>query len=69
MSVALLEQDGLSVMNVGLESFTRSVTERGGQALQLDWQPPGDADASRPYRPAAEVSNRKGGIRCIGSSS
>lgn len=66
MSVALLEQDGLSVMNVGLESFTRSVTERGGQALQLDWQPPGDADASLAWA----LANLAGDVDdpgCIGS--
>jgi hypothetical protein len=32
------------VLNLGLESFTESVTANGGGALHLDWQPPGDAD-------------------------
>ncbi|MBS0340911.1 MAG: DUF1116 domain-containing protein [Proteobacteria bacterium] len=66
MSVALLEQDGLSVMNVGLESFTRSVTERGGQALQLDWQPPGDADASLAWA-LANLTGDADDPDCIGS--
>ncbi len=32
------------VLNAGLESFNDSVTQNGGSALHLDWQPPGDAD-------------------------
>ena len=32
------------VLNLGLESFTESVTRNGGEALHLAWQPPGDAD-------------------------
>ena len=45
MSVSLLDQTGLSVINVGIETFTRSVDESGGHALQLSWQPPGNGDA------------------------
>ncbi|MEO8922068.1 MAG: DUF1116 domain-containing protein [Caldimonas sp.] len=45
MSIGLLEQTELSVINVGVEMFVRSVRESGGKALQLDWQPPGDGDA------------------------
>ena len=32
------------VLNAGLESFNHSVTQNGGSAMHLDWQPPGDAD-------------------------
>lgn len=34
----------LSVINVGIESFTKSVTDSGSPALQLDWRPVGNAD-------------------------
>ena len=44
MSVGLLDQPELSVINVGVEGFTRSVSEAGGKALALQWQPPGDGD-------------------------
>ena len=45
MSTALLERTDLSVINVGVDTFLRSVVEAGGQALQLEWQPPGSGDA------------------------
>ncbi|HEY5365846.1 MAG TPA: DUF1116 domain-containing protein [Casimicrobiaceae bacterium] len=45
MSAALLQQTGLSVVNVGVEMFAQSVQRAGGQVLQVDWQPPGDGDA------------------------
>lgn len=45
MSTALLDPTPIAVVNVGLESFNRSVTDAGGRALQLAWQPPGDGDA------------------------
>ena len=32
------------VLNAGLESFNHSVTQNGGSAFHLDWQPPGNAD-------------------------
>ncbi len=35
---------GLSVFNIGVDTFAHSVTSAGGTATQLDWQPPGDAD-------------------------
>ncbi len=35
---------GLSVFNIGVATFTESVTGAGATATQLDWQPPGDAD-------------------------
>ena len=34
----------LSVLNVGVDTFTRSVTDAGHHATQVDWQPPGNAD-------------------------
>ena len=33
-----------SALNVGLESFNLSITDNGGSARQLEWQPPGNAD-------------------------
>lgn len=44
MSVGLLDQTELSVINVGVDGFARSVIDAGGKALALQWQPPGDAD-------------------------
>ncbi len=44
MSAALLDQSELSVINVGVDTFVRSVEDSGGHALQVDWQPPGSAD-------------------------
>lgn len=34
----------LSALNVGVDTFTRSVIEAGAQATQIDWQPPGNGD-------------------------
>ncbi|MBS0446482.1 MAG: DUF1116 domain-containing protein [Proteobacteria bacterium] len=45
MSTALLDRTELSVINVGVDTFLRSIADAGGQAVQLDWQPPGDGDA------------------------
>lgn len=44
MSAALLDQSTLSVINVGVDAFALSIRESGGEALQVDWQPPGLAD-------------------------
>ncbi len=44
MNVGLLDQPELSVINVGVEGFTRSVEDAGGRAMTLQWQPPGDGD-------------------------
>jgi len=38
------------VVNLGLESFNDSVTGNGGAALQLDWQPPGNADPALAWK-------------------
>lgn len=45
MSVALLEQEELAVVNVGIDTFTKSVEQAGGKATQLAWEPPGGGDA------------------------
>lgn len=45
MNPPLLDPAPLAVVNAGLASFNRSIAEAGGQALQLEWQPPGDGDA------------------------
>ena len=44
MTKALLADAPLSVVNVGVEAFTRSVSENGGNVVQLDWRPAGDGD-------------------------
>jgi len=44
MNVGLLDQPELSVINVGIEGFTRSVNDAGGRVMTLQWQPPGDGD-------------------------
>jgi hypothetical protein len=33
-----------SVINVGVDSFVTSIVESGGEALHLDWRPPGNGD-------------------------
>ena len=40
MNKSLLDNVPLSVINVGVEAFTRSVRSAGGQALHVEWQPP-----------------------------
>lgn len=49
MPHALLDQ-APAVVNVGLESFNASVTANGGSAVQLDWQPPGNADPALAWK-------------------
>jgi hypothetical protein len=66
MSVALLDRIELSIVNVGVESFTRSVTESGGQALQLAWQPPGNGDAPLAWA-LAGLAGDADDPECIGS--
>jgi len=34
----------LSVLNVGIASFADAITQRGGEALQLDWAPPASGE-------------------------
>lgn len=57
MSTALLDQTGLSVINVGVEGFTRSVVEAGGRAQQIEWQPPGGGDAALAWKLALLASD------------
>lgn len=66
MSVALLDQTELSIINVGVESFTRSVTDAGGHALQLAWQPPGNGDAQLAWA-LAGLAGDAADPDCIGS--
>lgn len=66
MSVSLLDQSELSIINVGVESFTRSVTDAGGHALQLAWQPPGNGDAQLAWALAGLVSDADD-PECFGS--
>lgn len=66
MTVALLEQHQLRVINVGLAAFTRSVRDAGGEALQVDWQPPGDADPQLAWALAQLMADVDGGD-CIGA--
>jgi hypothetical protein len=40
----LLAPEPLSVVNVGVEAFTRSVRASGATAVQIDWRPVGDGD-------------------------
>ena len=66
MTVALLEQAELSVINVGVESFTRSVTEAGGRARHVEWQPPGDGDAGLAWK-LALMAGDTDDANCAGS--
>ena len=40
----LLADDPLVVLNVGVDTFTESVRHAGGEAVVIDWRPPGDGD-------------------------
>jgi hypothetical protein len=66
MSAALLDTTALSVINVGVETFTHSVRETGGQALQLAWQPPGDGDPRVAWW-LAQLAGDAGDRDCIGT--
>ena len=65
-NATLLGTSELSVINVGIETFTRSVRDAGGQALQLDWQPPGDGDPQLAWT-LALLSGDADDHTCIGS--
>ena len=39
-----------AALNIGLDSFNQSVVGNGGSALQLDWQPPGNADPALAWK-------------------
>ncbi len=66
MSAALLDTNELSVINVGVETFTRSVREAGGTALQLAWQPPGDGDPQLAWA-LAQLAGDADDPACIGA--
>jgi hypothetical protein len=66
MSAALLDQSELSVVNVGLESFNLSVTQAGGRATQVTWQPPGDGDAHLAWA-LALLAGDESDPECLGS--
>ena len=55
-----------AALNVGLESFNRSIAGNGGSALQLDWQPPGNADPALAWK-LARLAADKGDPDSIGS--
>lgn len=66
MSLGLLEQRRLDVVNVGVEAFTTSVEQAGGHATQLAWQPPGDGDADLAWA-LAGLAGDADDADCIGS--
>ena len=66
MSVALLDQPELSIINVGVDSFTQSVRDAGGKALALQWQPPGDGDPALAWTLAGLMGDA-GDAQCAGS--
>ncbi len=58
MTNSLLANEPLSVINVGVDTFARSVRESGGQAFQLDWRPVGDGDPDLAWALARLASDR-----------
>lgn len=57
MTTSLLADEPLSVINVGVDAFTRSVREAGGAVTQLDWRPVGDGDPRVAWALAALASD------------
>lgn len=53
MTTSLLADEPLSVINIGVDAFTRSVREAGGTAVDLDWRPVGDGDPALAWTLAA----------------
>jgi hypothetical protein len=56
----------LQIINVGLQSFTDSITSAGGKALQVDWTPPAGGNRAAGWclaqllnHPAVESANEK----------
>lgn len=66
MGVALLDQQELRAVNVGLETFTRSVREAGGHAVHVDWRPPGDGDPELAWA-LAQLMPDADGCECLGA--
>ena len=63
---ALLAKEPLSVVNVGVDTFTRSVRESGGTALQIDWRPVGEGEPVLAWVLAQLASDRHD-LECIGA--
>ena len=66
MAVSLLEQEPLRVINVGLAEFVRSVRDAGGDAVEVEWQPPGDGDGALAWA-LARLAPDADGRDCAGS--
>jgi hypothetical protein len=59
MTNALLANLPLSVINVGVDTFMRSVRETGGKASALDWRPVGDGDPDLAWTLARLASDKE----------
>jgi hypothetical protein len=66
MHAALLQSSPLAAVNVGLESFNRSIGDAGGETLQVAWQPPGDGDTQLAWA-LALLAGDADDPDCIGS--
>ncbi len=66
MSAVLLDQEKLSVVNVGVDMFAQSVRDAGGSVLQLDWQPPANGDPELAWLLARSVGDADD-PDCVGS--
>ena len=65
MKTALLDAK-LAAINIGLESFPRSVREAGGTAVHVHWQPPGDGEPALAWQ-LAMLAGDDADPDCIGS--
>ena len=66
MNKSLLDNDALSIINVGVEAFTRSVRDAGGQALHVEWRPPGDGDPDLAWA-LAQLAGDDDDAECVGT--
>jgi uncharacterized protein DUF1116 len=66
MTRPLLAGTPLSVINVGVEAFSRSIREAGGDAVSVDWRPPGDGDPRLAWA-LAELASDKDDDASIGA--
>lgn len=57
MTHPLLDAPQLGVINVGVDSFNRSVREAGGVAVQVDWRPAGNADPQLAWQLATLIGD------------
>jgi hypothetical protein len=53
-------------LNIGLDGFNQSITGNGGSALQIDWQPPGNADPALAWQ-LALLAGDKAAPDAVGS--